>query len=267
MAHQGDDNRNASVAVAWRRTGETAWRDGLPLLRLQGEAVQQGASFHYVAPNMFAGSVFDLDPNTSYDIRLRLTDPDAPAGTPPVERMVTARTRPVPKPATGGAVYHVYPRDYTGAKLEPNFNSLMAAYNTGANGADFVNSFQPRVKPGDIILVHAGTYREDRRRYAGPNSTLFDGTFYLTADGTADKPIVIKSAGDGEVDLRWRRQRGVVRSDRGRLPLRRRDHGPQYRCRVSSRAQTHRRRRRIHAEEFPDRKRRTRRLHRLGRRA
>jgi hypothetical protein len=196
---QGDDNRNASVALAWRRTGETQWRDGLPLLRLQAEAVQQGASFHYVAPNMFAGSVFNLEPNTSYDVRLRLTDPDAPAGSPPVERTVTARTRPVPKPATGGAVYHVYPREYTGAKLEPNFNSLMAAYNTGANGADFVNSFQPRVKPGDVILVHAGTYREDRRRYAGPNSTLFDGTFYLTADGAADKPIVIKSAGDGEV--------------------------------------------------------------------
>ena len=67
----------------------------------------------------------------------------------------------MPKPATGGAVYHVYPRDYSGAKLEPNFNSLMAAYNTGANGADFVNSFQPRVKPGDTILVHAGTYREE----------------------------------------------------------------------------------------------------------
>src|SRR5512147_2947774 len=36
---QGDDNRNASVALAWRRTGDTVWRDGLPLLRLQGEAV------------------------------------------------------------------------------------------------------------------------------------------------------------------------------------------------------------------------------------
>jgi len=195
----GDDNRNASVALAWRKTGETAWHDGLPLLRLQGEAVQQGASFHYVAPNMFAGSVFDLQPGTSYDIRLRLSDPDTPAGTAPIERMVTARTRPVPKSTPGGAIYHVYPRDFTGQKLEPNFNSLMAAYNTGANGADFVNSFQPRVKPGDTILVHAGIYREDRRRYAGPNSTLFDGTFYLTADGTAEQPIVIKAAGDGEV--------------------------------------------------------------------
>src|SRR4051812_24926134 len=195
----GDTNRNASVALAWQRAGETTWRDGLPLLRLQGEAVEQGASFHYAAPNMFAGSVFGLEPGTSYNLRLRLSDPDSTSGTPPVERIVNARTRPTPKPATGGAVYHVYPREYTGTKLTPNFPSLMAAYNTGANGADFVNSFQPRVKPGDVILVHAGTYREDRKRYAGPNSTLFDGTFYLTADGTADKPIVIKGAGDGEV--------------------------------------------------------------------
>ena len=195
----GDDNRNATVALSWRRIGAAEWRDGLPLLRLQGEAVQQGASYHYVAPNMFAGSVFGLDPDTPYQIRLRLSDPDWPSSRHAVERIVTARTRPIPRPAAGGAVYHVYPRDFAGTKLEPNFTSLMAAYNTGSNGADWVNSFQPRVKPGDVILVHAGTYREDRRRYGGGNSTLFDGTMYLTADGTADKPIVIKSAGDGEV--------------------------------------------------------------------
>lgn len=195
----GDSNRNASVTLAWQRAGETTWHEGMPLLRLQGESVQQGASFHYEAPNMFAGSVFDLEPDTEYSVRLRLSDPDSPAGTPAIERTVTARTRPVPKPASDGAVYHVYPRDYTGTKLEPNFNSLMAAYNTGANSADWAHSFQPRVKPGDVILVHAGTYREERTRYAGPNSTLFDGTFYLTADGTAERPIVIKSAGDGEV--------------------------------------------------------------------
>src|SRR6187200_411853 len=80
---EGDSNRNASVAVAWRRAGETAWRDALPLLRLQNEEVQQGASFHYVAPNMFAGSIISLDADTAYEIRLRLSDPDAPASTPP----------------------------------------------------------------------------------------------------------------------------------------------------------------------------------------
>jgi hypothetical protein len=196
---EGDTNRNASVALAWQRAGETAWHEGAPLFRLNGESVQQGASFHYLAPNMFAGSVFDLEPGTEYQLRLQLSDPDAPAGTAAIERTVTARTRPVPKSAVDGAVYHVYPRDFMGTKLEPNFNSLMAAYNTGANSADWVNSFQPRVKPGDTVLVHAGTYREERTRYAGPNSTLFDGTFYLTADGTAERPIVIKAAGDGDV--------------------------------------------------------------------
>jgi hypothetical protein len=194
----GDSNRNASVALAWQRAGETAWHDGLPLFRLDGEEVMQGASFSYVAPNMFAGSVFNLEPDTEYSIRLRLSDPDA-ANASIAEQIVTARTRAIPTPAEGGMVYHVYPRDWSGEKLEPNFNSLLAAYNTGANSADWVNSFQPRVKPGDTILIHAGTYREERTRYAGPNSTLFDGTFYLTADGTAERPIVIKAAGDGEV--------------------------------------------------------------------
>ena len=86
-------------------------------------------------------------PEETGSLVLIVDDPDAPAGSPPVERTVTTRTRPVPKPATGGAVYHVYPRDYTGAKLEPNFNSLMAAYNTGANGAD-LRALRSRCTPG-----------------------------------------------------------------------------------------------------------------------
>ena len=36
--------------------------------------------FSYVAPNMFSGSVFDLEPDTEYEIRLVLTDPDGVKG-------------------------------------------------------------------------------------------------------------------------------------------------------------------------------------------
>ena len=36
---QGDDNRNAAVAVSYRKTGETTWKPALPLLRLQGERI------------------------------------------------------------------------------------------------------------------------------------------------------------------------------------------------------------------------------------
>ena len=34
---QGDENRNASVAVSYRKQGETTWHAALPLLRLNGE--------------------------------------------------------------------------------------------------------------------------------------------------------------------------------------------------------------------------------------
>src|SRR5689334_409947 len=36
---EGDDNRNASVAVEYRRSGETTWWRALPLFRLQHEQV------------------------------------------------------------------------------------------------------------------------------------------------------------------------------------------------------------------------------------
>ncbi|MGZ3363811.1 MAG: hypothetical protein ACXWKY_03790 [Caulobacteraceae bacterium] len=195
---QGDDNRNAKVEVSYRKAGETLWKPALPLLRIGGEAIRNGASFDVVTPNMFAGSIFDLAEDTAYEVRLQLTDPDGATGQ--TEQILQARTRPEPRPPAGGAVYHVYPRDWKGPKQQPAFSSLLEAYNMGANGADFVNSFPPRVKPGDVILLHAGLYKDNRRLYAAPgNSTLFDGTMYLTVSGTADKPIVIEGAGDGEV--------------------------------------------------------------------
>ena len=38
---QGDDNRNAQVAVSYRQQGESQWKQALPLLRLQGERIYQ----------------------------------------------------------------------------------------------------------------------------------------------------------------------------------------------------------------------------------
>jgi hypothetical protein len=74
----------------------------------------------------------------------------------------------------------------------------MAAY-AGAGTGDWNVVFQNKVGPGDIILVHAGLYKGDRRNYVDPLSTTFDGAYLLTAKGTPDRPIVIRGAGDGEV--------------------------------------------------------------------
>lgn len=192
----GDDNRNAVVEVTYRKRGEQAWKTGLPLLRIGNERINENA-LHYLTPNGFAGSIFELEPGTEYEARFRMSDPDGLDGRS--EQTVTVRTRPEPRPAAGGKVYHAYPPGQKGERQEPAFTGLLAAYYTGSSHSDNFNTFPPRVQPGDTILVHAGVYKDDRLRYGGGLGTVSSGTYFLTQSGTPDRPIVIKAAGDGEV--------------------------------------------------------------------
>jgi hypothetical protein len=214
----GDDNRNASVDVTYRKVGDPQWHKSLPLMRQQREQIGiapgPGAAtetepryplFKYTTANMFTGSILNLEPDTSYECRFTLTDPDGVTGAN--IKTVTVRTRKEPMPAAGGKTYHVYPVGWDKPKEQPAFTGLMAAYYMGSAHFDYENAFPPRVQPGDVILVHAGLYIGDRMHYmnGAPRpgylamGNLFDGTYYLTQSGTADKPIVIRGAGDGEV--------------------------------------------------------------------
>ena len=92
---QGDDNRNAVVEVSYREQGETGWSSALPLMRLQGERIFSGTVFDVISPNMFAGSILDLEPDTDYQARFVMSDPDGVIGE--ASKTVTVRTR-------GGAV-------------------------------------------------------------------------------------------------------------------------------------------------------------------
>ena len=200
----GDDNHNAKVDVQYRKKGDKEWKVGLPLLRIGGggeiaggDRGESGAE-RYQVPNMLAGSIFDLTPDTDYEAQFTLSDPDGGKAV----KTVTFHTRKEPMPAAGGKVYNVYPIGYKGTKQEPSFTGIMAAYYVGASDDDHENVYEPRVQPGDTILVHAGLYIGDQHHYNPATNaldTLFDGTYYLTASGTPDKPIVIKAAGDGEV--------------------------------------------------------------------
>ena len=70
------------------RRAIAAWRKGLPLLRIKNEVsrVRHGSlnstvgEWRYVAPNMFAGSIFDLAPDTEYDCMFTMSDPDGIVG-------------------------------------------------------------------------------------------------------------------------------------------------------------------------------------------
>jgi hypothetical protein len=107
---EGDDNRNARVEVQYRRTGDREWQRGMDLFRLNGERVLSNVRFDVINPNMFTGSILDLEPDTAYDVRLEMSDPDGVFG----DRVKTVhvRTRPEPMPYAGGRVFHVYPHDW-----------------------------------------------------------------------------------------------------------------------------------------------------------
>ena len=193
----GDANRNASVSVEFRRVGESAWREGLPLVRYGGERIfREREGLDYTVPDGFAGSIFNLVPGTEYEARFELADPDGTSGQTSQTARVTTRTEP--QPYAGGRTIHVYPPDYEGDRLEPSFPSLLEAY-YGAGLGDWSVVWERRAQPGDTILMHAGLYRNERLNYVDPMVTPFDGTMWLTLDGTKERPITIKAAGDGEV--------------------------------------------------------------------
>ena len=136
----------------------------------------------------------------------------------------------------------------------------MCAYNYYCGGGDTVTAGRPRVKAGDMILVHAGTYKyhpeylhrrsQDQRDDSVRRHLLPDRQRHA---GEADRH---QGGGRRRGDLRRQRQlQPVQRQGRELQLLRRRDH-PQYRYRDLGRHAVHRRIEGPHGQALPLRKRR-----------
>ena len=170
----GDNNRNASVSVRYRLSGQQDWREAMDLLRIHNE-INFGldgftSTTTYVCGNLFAGSILFLEPAQSYDVLLTMSDPDGGIEVPPVALRVHTKTEPVM--AEGCRELNVYPENYQGVRTEPAFTSLQKAYKIAG--------------PGDRILLHTGEYAGETR---------------LERSGTRERPIVIMAAGDGPIVL------------------------------------------------------------------
>jgi cellulose/xylan binding protein with CBM9 domain/Big-like domain-containing protein/parallel beta helix pectate lyase-like protein len=151
----GDPNHNATANTQYRVQGAASWKSALPLVRVD-----------FNGTNMLAGSVLFLNPGTTYEVKLDLYDPDGGADS----RTVTVATRPVPALPTGGRTFNVVPGSGGGDGSAGNpFRGIAAA--------------QAIAQPGDIFLVHAGSY---------------GGRIAFNKPGTAGNYIVWKGAGDGE---------------------------------------------------------------------
>ena len=96
---QGDDNQNCIVTMQFREKGKTEWKQGMQLRRVPAGERMPLSRLPSVKlekltwKNKHSGSIFNLKPDTPYEIKLKLKDPDGGLA----EKIVEARTRPVPE--------------------------------------------------------------------------------------------------------------------------------------------------------------------------
>ncbi len=203
---EGDANGNAGAAVRYRKKGAAEWRQAMePFrtglgVRIDNSMIGRGA--FYVLPDALAGSIFDLEPGTDYEVELALEDPDGVEG--PATRTFAQRTRPEPSvPGAPVEVRHVYPPGHEGAKEKPAFENVMHAVNGYPPICDTYQTLHPHAaKPGTVIKVHGGLHTYDNNLYWKNNKPQFSywlhGMITLVANGTPAQPIFIVAAGDGE---------------------------------------------------------------------
>jgi DNA-binding winged helix-turn-helix (wHTH) protein len=148
----GDQSRNAEAVLEWRAK-DGAFIPAHPLERIDD--------------SHFVGSLFWLTDDTAYEVRVTVRDPDGVTGRSSVLATLRTERDTWPEPSLG--VLHVSPagRDSnTGASPD-------AALRTIQRAADLA-------KPGDIVLIHPGVYRESVR---------------IRKSGTWIQPIVFRGAG------------------------------------------------------------------------
>lgn len=95
---EGDDNHNGLVTVEFREAGSSTWKKAMPLRR-----VPAGENVKFSWKNKHSGSIFDLHPDTSYEIKLQLNDPDGGN----FEETLQVATRPEPEIPAGAEIIEI----------------------------------------------------------------------------------------------------------------------------------------------------------------
>ncbi|MCK6473949.1 MAG: hypothetical protein L6R28_19685 [Planctomycetes bacterium] len=146
----GDDNRNATCTVRFRRKGAAEWREALDLFRIKHRWRDAGMNESGRDVNAICGSIFRLAPGTAYEIKLDLKDPDGGAA----EEVLESTTLCPAFPA-GGNVVAVGVGELEGklAAAKPG-NILVLA--KGDHGKGF--SVKKGGEPGKpLVITGAGT--------------------------------------------------------------------------------------------------------------
>lgn len=152
----GDDDWDAAASLEWRELGGT-FAFGYPLTRVDDQ--------HFV------GSLFWLDPSTSYEVRVSVADPDGVTGSSSTTASFSTRSNTLAEPTL--RTLYVAPGGDDG-----NLGTNPAApLETVQRAADLATA-------GDLILIAPGVYREN---------------VSVGASGTAAQPIVFRGTGTGVI--------------------------------------------------------------------
>ncbi len=156
----GDTDDDSVVLVEYREAGRGPWRQALDLFKHHKSEV---------AP--YAGMIFGLRPDTRYEVRIKVQDPDGVEGE--AQQTVTLRTRALPPVIRAEA--HNTTQVSTTAELKAAID---------------------QAKPGQVILLAPGTY---------------DGTVRIhRKKGTRAAPITLRGADDFTSVIRGGEQRALM---------------------------------------------------------
>lgn len=194
----GDDDGDARVTVRYRQTGGS-WKVGMPLFRTPAGSTQ-GVAWG----NRHLGSLFDLQPATSYEIELDLRDPDGGS----VVRTLTVATRAIPAAMAGAPVRMVTPANLAarlasasaGEVLElaaGTYPGFTVAVNGSAEQPIVIRSAAGAVIDGQIEMIGRRYVHLDGLTVNGRirvNSSLGIAVVRCTINARADR-----GAGDGVV--------------------------------------------------------------------
>ena len=167
---KGDDNRNAKTDFFYRKAGSSQWRKAPPLFCVDKGAHRRADGKSSVdVPDgawLFAGSALLLEPETNYDLKLTLTDPDGGSA----ERFLKQATIGEPVAPKNMRELHVVPGSGGGA-------------GTAADPCKGLKEAIEKANPGTMLLLHKGTY---------------PGPVVINKSGQPGQPIILRAAGDGD---------------------------------------------------------------------
>jgi hypothetical protein len=147
-----DPDEDASAVIEYRSAGEP-YRPGFPLSRVGAESFG----------SRFAGSLFWLEPDTAYDVRVTFSDPDG-GQLDGVTLTAGGETRPEPSIPQPLQSYYVAPEVIGGA----------CTLNAPCSLAEGLS----RAQPGDEVVLRGGIY--------------YQGALSLARSGEPGAPIVVR---------------------------------------------------------------------------